>query len=336
MFLSLLATLALLLTACQAAQPAAAPTATAETSQRFKLTIGYVALNATQLPSWVAKEEGIFDKNGLDVDLQYLPTSTSPTAAILAGEIDVAIIAEQAIQASLNGADLVYVAAPTSNIFFTLYGKPEIADAASLKGKKVGITGPGAATETAAKMALRSLQLDPAADVVMTNLGSAQNILAALQAGAVDAGVLSSPTNLQAKALGMRELVNVAKLNDPFPSAWAALSRKYIAEHTETTRRFVKSMAEAIAFEINNPEPTQQVLAKYVKIDDPAIARAAYEEVAPYLNRSLAPDADAVRAALREQSAAMPQAGSADPATFIDATFTNELQASGYIKSLYP
>ena len=29
-----------------------------------KLVVGYVALNATQLPSWVAKEQGIFDKNG--------------------------------------------------------------------------------------------------------------------------------------------------------------------------------------------------------------------------------------------------------------------------------
>src|SRR5439155_24363488 len=103
---------------------------------------------------------------------------------------------------------------------------PDIADAAGLKGKKVGITGVGAATETAARMALRSLHMDPVADVTMANLGTAQNILAALQSGAVDAGVLSSPTNLQARAPGMRELVNVAKLDNPFPSAWAAASRK--------------------------------------------------------------------------------------------------------------
>jgi NitT/TauT family transport system substrate-binding protein len=333
LFIGLLPCLGLIVTACQLAQPPAAPTATAG---RQKLVVGYVALNATQLPSWVAKEEGIFDKNGLDVDLQYLPTSTSPTAAILAGEINVAIIAEQAIQASLNGADLVYVAAPTSNVFFTLYARPEISDAASLKGRKVGITGAGAATETAAKMALRSLQLDPSADVTLTNLGTAQNILAALQAGAVDAGVLSAPTNLQAKALGMRELVNVARLNDPFPSAWAAASRKYIADHSDAMRRFVKSIVEAIAFEISNSEPTQQVLAKYVKIDDPAIARAAYEEVVPYLNKNPSPDLEAVRSALREQSGAMPQAVSADAATFVDARFTDELEASGFIKSLYP
>jgi NitT/TauT family transport system substrate-binding protein len=327
-----LAGLAALVSACQ---PAAAPPPTTQDAPQ-KLVVGYVALNATQLPAWVAKEQGIFEKNGIDVDLQYLPTSTSPTAAVLAGEIQVTIAAEQPIQASLNGADLVYIAAPTSTIFFALYTRPEISDAAALKGRKIGITGVGAATETAAKMALRSLHLDPAADVTMINLGSAQNILAALQSGAVDGGVLSSPTNLQARALGMRELVNVAKLNNPFPSAWAAASRKYISDHPDAIHRFVKSMAEAIAFELNNPEATQQVLARYIKIDDPAIARAAYEEVAPYLKKNPAPDPQAVRTALTELSSSMAQAQSADPASFIDSRFADELDASGFIKSLYP
>jgi ABC-type nitrate/sulfonate/bicarbonate transport system substrate-binding protein len=72
-----------------------------------KLVLGYVALNATQVPAWVAKDEGIFDRNGLDVDLRYLPTNTSPTAAVLSGEVQVLVAAEQPIQADLSGADLV-------------------------------------------------------------------------------------------------------------------------------------------------------------------------------------------------------------------------------------
>jgi NitT/TauT family transport system substrate-binding protein len=301
-----------------------------------QLVVGYVALNATQVPSWVAKEQGIFEKNGLEVELRYLPTSASPTAAILAGEVQVLVAAEQPIQADLNGADLVYVAAPFSTIFYSLYARPEIADAAGLKGKKIGITGAGAATETAAKMALRTLQLDPKGDVTLSSLGTAQNILAGLQNGAIEAGVLSSPTTLQAQALGMRELVNVATLNEPFPSAWAAASRKYISGHADALRRYVKSLAEAVAFEISNPAATQQVLAKYIQIEDAAIARASYEEVAPYLKRNPAPDVQAVRAALDQLAETLPQASSAEPASFIDARFTDELEASGFLKSLYP
>jgi len=244
---------------------------------------------------------------------------------VLSGEVQVLVAAEQPIQATLNGADLVYVVAPFSTIFYSLYTRPEIVDASGLKGKTLGITGPGAATDTAARMALRNLQLDPSRDVTMTSLQTAQNILAALQTGGIDAGMLSNPTTLQAQALGMRELVNVAHLNQPFPSAWAAASRKYITAHPDTIRRYVKSIVEAIAFELDNPAPTQQVLAKYIQIDDADIARASYEEVLPYLKRNPAPDAQAVRAALDGLSGTMPQAASADPASFIDSRFTNEL-----------
>ena len=229
--------LVLTLLGCQSPAQTAAPTAAsakpgasaaAAGGAREKLTVGYVALNATQLPSWVAKEQGFFEQNGLDVDLQYIPSGSSPTAAMLSGQIQVMVAAEQAIQATLGGADLVYVAAPTSTIFFSLYALPTITDAASLKGKKIGITGVGSATHTAAKLAMRSLKLDPEKDAVFLNIGSAPNILAAMSSGAVDAGVLSSPTSIRAREAGMRELVNVAKLDDPFPSGWAAVSKKYL------------------------------------------------------------------------------------------------------------
>ena len=311
--------------------PVAAPTAPAA-----KLVVGYVALNATQMPAWVAKDEGIFDRNGLDVDLRYLPTNTSPTAAVLSGEVQVLVAAEQPIQADLSGADLVYVAAPTETIFYSVYTRPEIVDGAGLKGKKIGITGAGAATETAARMALRNLRLDPERDITLSSMGTAQNILAGLQNGAIDAGVLSTPTTLQAQSLGMRELVNVARLNDPFPSAWSAASRAYVAAHQDTFARYVKSIAQAVAAEVADPNQTQQILGKYIQITDPAIVRASYAEVVPYLRHNVRPDVQAVRTALDELAASVPQAASADPASFIDSSFADQLESSGLIRELYP
>jgi NitT/TauT family transport system substrate-binding protein len=312
--------------ACQVPTPVAT---------KEKLVVGYVALNATHLPTWVAKDRGIFDKNGLDVELQYVQSGSSPTAALLSGQMQVLVAAEQPLQASLQGADLVYVAAPTSTIFFALYTTPNITDAAGLNGKRIGITQIGSATHTAAKMALRSLNLEPDKDVTLVNIGSASNILAALQNGGVDGGMLSSPTSIQARTLGMRELVNVAKLDDPFPSAWAAASRSYIAAHRDAIRRYVQSIAEAVAFEIRNPEETQSILARYVSIDNPAVAKEAYDDVLPYLKKNPIADTRAVKRALDELNLANPVAGTADPATFVDQSFTHELQASGFIDGLY-
>jgi ABC-type nitrate/sulfonate/bicarbonate transport system substrate-binding protein len=324
--------LGLALAACQAG-PSGVPPSPVATQQ--KLVVGYVALNATQLPSWVAKERGIFDKNGLDVELQYIQTGANPTAALMSGQLQVLVAAEQPLQATLQGADLLYIAAPTSTIFFALYTTPDITDAASLKGKRVGITQVGSATHTAAKMALRSLSLAPDKDVTLLNIGTAANIQAALQNGALDGGMLSSPTSIQARNLGLRELVNVARLDDPFPSAWPTTSRSYLAAHRDALRRYVQSIAEAIAFELRNPEETQSILAKYVSIDNPAVAKEAYDEVVPYLKKNPIPETKAIKGALDELSEAISSAASADPATFVDQSFTQELQASGFIDRLY-
>jgi NitT/TauT family transport system substrate-binding protein len=328
---SLLMVLAAILAGCQASAPVTpSPSATKD-----KLVVGYVALNATQLPSWVAKESGIFDKNGLDVELQYVQSGSNPTAALLSGQLHVLVAGEQALQASIQGADLVYIAAPTSSIFFALYTTPDITDSARLKGKRIGITQIGSATHTAAKMALRSLGLEADKDVSLLNIGSAPNILAALQNGAIDGGMLSSPTSIQARRLGLRELVNVAKLDDPFPSSWAATSRSYIGEHRDVIRRYVQSIAEAVAFESRNPDETKNILAKYVKIDDPAVVKEAYDEVVPFLKKNPTPDTKAVKGALDELILANPSASNADPATFVDQSFTQDLQASGFIDGLY-
>jgi ABC-type nitrate/sulfonate/bicarbonate transport system substrate-binding protein len=184
-------------------------------------------------------------------------------------------------------------------------------------------------------MALRSLKLDPDNAVSLLNIGSAPNILAALQNGAIDGGMLSSPTNIQARQLGLRELVNVARLDDPFPSGWAFTSRSYLVEHRDAIRRYVQSIAEAVAFEIRKPDETRTILANYVKIEDPAVAKEAYDDVVPYLKKNPIPEIKAVKGALDELSGANPAASTADPATFVDQSFTQDLQASGFIDRLY-
>ena len=133
----------------------------------------------------------------------------------------------------------------------------------------------------------------------------------------------------------MHELVNVAKLNKPFPTSWAAVSKRYAADHHEVVQQYVKSIAQAVAFELRNPGETQKILAKYVQIDDPNLAKQSYDELVPYLRKDVTPPPEAVRNALDQLAETLPQARSADPATFIDAEFAQQLQTSGFIDSLY-
>src|SRR5919202_1439326 len=157
--------LSVVVAACQSSSSSSSSSPPPASSAKDKLTVAYIALNATQMPSWVAKEQGIFDKNGLDVDLQYISSGQSPTAALISGPTQVMVLGEQAIQADVQGADIVYVAAPTSTIFFSLYARPDITSAEQLRGKNLGITQAGSSSDTASKMALRSLGLERGKDV---------------------------------------------------------------------------------------------------------------------------------------------------------------------------
>jgi NitT/TauT family transport system substrate-binding protein len=283
----------------------------------------------------VAKEKGFFDQNGLDVELISIANGQLGTAAILASQVQFLQIAIEPIQVDLTGgADLVYIVAPQTVLTFKIFAAPTLTDAQQLKGGRVGITAIGSVTLTAAKMGLRSLGLDPEKDVQLVALNSIPNVLVGLKTGAVHAGVLSSPTTIQAREAGMRELVDVSKLGK-FLTAWQATTRKYADANPDVIRRYTKSVLQAIAFEIQEPVETQRILGQYLKITDQAQLKEGYDELVPILRRVPTPDLETIKNVLDEFASSVPQAKGADPAQFIDSRWVQELEASGFIASLY-
>lgn len=299
------------------------------------VTVGYAAISASQAGAWVAKEEGLFAKNGLDVTLTSIPGGSSPTAALLSGKIQALQISVEAIEASLGGADIVYVAAPLSVPIFSFVTLPSITDPQQLRGQKVAMTGFGTATYYAAVIALRHFGLDPFKDVVLVRTGSLPAMVVALNSGQVQGAALSMPTLAQATAAGMRVLVNVADLGVRYPSSWLAVTRGYVRSHRRVVSALVMSITEAIAFEQQHPDRTMAVIAQYANLKDPALLSQTYHAVVPYLNRVPLPSASDIRQALTLIAIRNPQATTADPARFVDPSFVEQLEKDGFIDRLY-
>jgi NitT/TauT family transport system substrate-binding protein len=283
----------------------------------------------------VAKDEGFFDDNGLEVELVSIGGGSNPTAALMSGQIQVFTGGPEAILASLGGADLVYVAAPSTTIQFWLDTVPSITSVEQLKGKQIAVTVLGSSSHTAAKMAVRSLGLDPDKDVIFTAVNNPPTILAALQNGAVPAASIGSPNRAAALKAGMHEWVDVAQLKVPFPNGWDIMARDYVNAHQDLTQRYVKSVVQALAFEMQYPEETQRIMGKYSQNNDAAQLKASYDLVSPFLRKVPMPETEGVRNALQEQIGANPKAATADPASFVDQRWVKALQDSGYIDSLY-
>src|SRR3989475_6995167 len=142
--------------------------------------INWTAVTGAQSGMFMAQQEKLFKKYGLDVELLHIPSSSRGIQAILAGEIAFSFMdGSNAAQANLKGANLALVAGATNRQVFSLMAKPEIKRIGDLKGKKIGITRIGSSTHTSAFYAVRSAGLK-APDYSIVPLGEVANIFTAL------------------------------------------------------------------------------------------------------------------------------------------------------------
>ncbi len=333
--LYLVAVLALVAPACgPAAQAPAAPTESLPL-QKIKLKAPYTAISVAQSPVWVAKEEGLFDKYGLDAELSYVATSTTLTSAMLSGEIQIAAAAEEAvISADLAGADLVMIASGPVRLLFSIYVRPGISSLADLKGKKIGVTRIGSSTDFAARYTLTHNNLAPDRDVAILQLGGVPEILAALRAGQIDAGVLSPPTTFAARKAGLQELVDLAQQDLRFYQGPVVARRSWLKDNREAAMRYLKAYTAAVALMQRDPQKAQSAISKYSQQTDREILSASVIALLKILPVDQTPTIDAVKTGLEQAALTNPKAKDADPNVFIDPSLMRDLIKSGFLNTL--
>ena len=274
----------------------------------------------------MAQQEGLFRKNGLDVELIHIPSSSRGIQAILAGEIAFSFMdGVNAVQANLKGANLVLVAGATNRQVFSLMAKPEIKRITDLRGKKVGITRVGSSTHTSALYALNSGGLRTA-DYQLLPLLEVPNIFTALVAGQIDAGVVSPPTNARAKRAGFVELMNVAKEGPEFVSVAVGTSRSYIRANEDTVRRVVRAYGEGVQIFKTNKPAALRMIQNQLKVKEADIQEDTYSQFREYLEYPPYVTRKGMEAVLAEIADKEPAAKSAKPEDFIDMRFVAELE----------
>ena len=287
--------------------------------------INWTAVTGAQSGMFMAQQEGLFRKNGLDVELIHIASSSRGIQAILAGEIGFSFMdGVNAAQANLKGANLVLVAGATNRQVFSLMAKSDIKRIADLKGKKIGITRVGSSTHTSALYALSSAGLKTT-DYQLLPLLEVPNIFTALSAGQIDAGVVSPPTNARAKRAGFVELMNVAKEGPEFVSVAVGTSRTFVKANEDIVRRVVRAYAEGVQIFKANKTAALRMIQNQLRVKEPDIQEDTYSqfreylEYPPYVSRK---GMEAVLAEIGDKDAATKNVKLED---FIDMRFVAEL-----------
>jgi NitT/TauT family transport system substrate-binding protein len=305
-------------------QAAASPVAAASApgGAPTRLAVAYSNLITDNLPLWTARDMGIFDRSGLDVDLQYI-ASTNAMAALLAGQVQVASTGgSEVINSIANGADLVVVATLNPVYAVFLETRPEIKTAEDLKGKTIAITNPGASFDVATRVLLQHEGIDPDRDVTFIKTGSVANVTAALVSGNVDAGLANVPDTIKIEAAGLHPLFDMSKLGLPGSTVVLVLQRAYVDQQRAAVQRFVDDVVEALAREKHDQPGSVRLLEKYLQTQDQRGMEAAFD----YYTQSILPALPFPRPeqfgdAQRTTSAVNPKAQDVSVESFLDPTF---------------
>jgi ABC-type nitrate/sulfonate/bicarbonate transport system substrate-binding protein len=295
---------------------------------------GYSAISGPHAVLWVAREAGLFEKNGIKAEVAYIRSGSTMAQALLAGELQIAQTGGPGVlAAAVAGADFVLVAVALNTTPIVLMGT--VSRMEELKGKAVGVTRYGSNTDISARFALKKFGLQPEKDVALVQLEDYPGIMGGIQSGRIAAGALADPFTDHAQKLGYKEIANIAALGLEFPFVTLTAKKSYLRDHPDQVQRFVRAYTEAIALYKNNRELAMKVTQKYTGIKDPAILASTVNFYAPKLARIPYPTVGGIRFVLDEIGARDPRAKSAAPEAFMDLRFVKQLEESGFIRQLY-
>ncbi len=301
-----------------------------------KLAVGYPGISGDHLAMWVAKETGIFAKNGLDVNLIFFMGTAA--AALISGDVPISYLAgPQVINSVLRGLDLVIVAGGIVTADVWLMGRPEIKSPEQLKGGAVAISRFGASFDLITRLALQKIGLNPTKDVTLVQVGGVQERLAAMETGRVRAAVLTHPQTFFMQKKGFTVLADVSALGLPFQHNAVITTRSFIQKQPDTVRRFVRSQVEAVHRMKIDRETGIRVLAKYLRFEDKELLEKTYETAIPdhKIPRRQYPTLEGIKTILDWLAPNDPQAKAAKPEDFVDLRFIKELDQSGFVDRLY-
>lgn len=304
-------------------------------SQTLSMNVSYSSESPGALPVWIAKETGLYAKNGLNVELVRV-TGNVAVMAVISGDLNIGFIGGSAvITSNLGGSDAVMVAAGQVSTDYSLVAHSSIKAVEQLRGKLVGVASQVGSAMTATVYALQKHGLSRN-DVTLLVVGGTPERLAALRTGRIQATLLSPPTSFAAEREGYNLLADVTGM--PLPYNSVVSTRRFVRQNPDIARRFIKAHLEAVHMLKTDRETGIKVLAKYLRqTKDRPLLEKSYDISTGdnILPRKQYPTLPGIKTVLDSLVKTHPKAATAKPEEFIEVAFIKEFDESGFIDALY-
>jgi ABC-type nitrate/sulfonate/bicarbonate transport system substrate-binding protein len=315
--------------------PARLPAVYAAETALKVVDVSLPAVSLLQSPLFAAIESGAFKKYGMEV--RYIVTGARSIQALIGGSVNFAqgVSSRTVPSAVLAGFDAVLIANFSDKFLFTMHSAPEINSLQDLRGKIIGVSGLGGSTDFATRVALREAGLVPDKDVMIRGVGGVPETVAALRAKLVHAGTLSPPSSFVAQKAGFKMLFDMTSLGVDYVSSGLGVKKTWLVANRLEAKQFVMAMIEGAKILSTDEEFSLRVLTKHTRISDREVLLQSYRYIKPYFLKVPYPSTRAIKDTLDALAKDLPKAKDADPRDFVDLSIVKEIEASGFIASVY-
>jgi len=300
-------------------------------------TLAFSSVDSPNANWYIAKDRQLYKKYGLDVELIYIPSSTTTIAAVVAGSVAVGNISGGATaNAAVGGAGVVVVGCFINTLPYELVVHESIRSAQQLKGKSIGISRVGSSSDVAARVFLKELKLEPDKDVAILQVGGSTERAAAFRTGRIVA--FPAPPGVIHLTQGMphRILASTADFPKgfPFPYVCPTASKSYLKSSRDSMKRLLMALIEATHFFKTRKEESKKIMAKYTRHNNEAFLESAYQssnklfEQLPLVNRE-GMDVQVKEAAARKPGSTL------KVDDIVDDSLVLELEKEGFINRIY-
>jgi ABC-type nitrate/sulfonate/bicarbonate transport system substrate-binding protein len=276
---------------------------------------------------WLAQDQGIMAKHGLDFDLQAA-NATVASKMLVAGQIDATMVGgPESITARAAGAPIrvVLVMTPVYNHDFAT--RADIASIDQLKDKKVGVPTVASLNGAGTIGALRLYNLEPKRDYTLIETGSngaQQAVAAQLLGGNIDAAAFDpTPARVAGSNPGFHVIVDDRVRKLPLASASLAFQESFLQQHPDVVQKAVDGLMDTIQFAETHKPEMEQILKKQMQLPDKDLD-SGYEDLMSTWARVPAPKAEQFTPIVEALSTASPELKNVDLNVLLDPSFVEK------------
>jgi len=251
-----------------------------------QIRIAYSGVSASGTPVWLAKDDGIFARHGLEADLVTVRSAPIQVSALVSNEVQfVRGSASSMLTAAAQGAKLkIILSLFAERAAYDFLVAPSITKPSDLRGKKIGVQDFSGLLWSLTMLSLREMGLDAQKDHInIQAIGDSTVIAQSLASGLIDGAALDRLQSARLQALGVKVLFDLGKI--ALPASPFMCGEGFIQKSPQTVENFIKALIEASAIMRAQKERGVAILQKYLKADR-QLAELGYkfllEDLTPY------------------------------------------------------